>query len=93
MKIGPRKLFSDWDLDWANRPKFVKSYKQAQKEFWAQKTLRRIGSGQNYKMDQLGINVIKEAHLVIYLIYFTSVVKLGKTQDIRPNLILCLNML
>ena len=35
IKIGPRKLFSDWDLDWANRPKFVKSYKQAQKEFWA----------------------------------------------------------
>ena len=27
IKIGPRKLFSDWDLDWANRPKFVKSYK------------------------------------------------------------------
>ena len=35
IKIGPRKLFSDWILDWANRPKFVKSYKQAQKEFWA----------------------------------------------------------
>ena len=54
IKIGPRKLFSDWDLDWANRPKFVKSYKQAQKEFWAQEILRSCGSGRNYKMDQIG---------------------------------------
>ena len=36
IKIGPKKRFSDWDMDWANRPKFVKCYKEAQKEFWAQ---------------------------------------------------------
>ena len=54
LKIGPRKLFSHWDLDWANKPKFVKSYKQAQKEFWAQKIFRSCGSGRNYKMDHIG---------------------------------------
>ena len=66
---------------------------KAQKKFWAQGFKDTADRARNYKMDQLGINVIKEAHLVIYLIYFTSVVKLGKTQDIQPNLILCLNML
>ena len=66
---------------------------KAQKEFWAQGFKDTADRARNYKMDQLGINVIKEAHLVIYLIYFTSVVKLGKTQDIRPNLILCFVML
>ena len=25
--LGPEKCFLNWDLDWANRPKFVKSYK------------------------------------------------------------------
>ena len=84
IKIGPRKLFSDLVLDWANRPKFVKSYKQAQKEFWAPGDLTSSGLGHNYKTDQLGIIVIKEAHLVIYFIYFTSVVKLEKPKTSGP---------
>ena len=35
IKIGPRKRFSDW-IRIGPRGKIVKSYKQAQKEFWAQ---------------------------------------------------------
>ena len=54
IKIGHRKLFSDLDLDWANRPKFVKSYKQAQKEFWAQEILEAADRARNYKMDHIG---------------------------------------
>ena len=92
MKIGPRKLFSDWDLDWANRPRFVKSYKQAQKEFWAQEILEAADRAGITRRTTLGINVIKEAHLVIYFIYFTSVVKLGKPKTSGP-IFLCFVML
>ena len=83
IKIGPRKLFSDWDLDWANRPKIVKSYNTSPKEFWAQGIKDTADRARNYKMDRLGINVINEAQ---YVIYFTSVVKLGKPKTSGPIL-------
>ena len=82
IKIGPRKLFSDGNLDWANRPKFVKSYKQAQKEFWAQETLRDADQARISTWTRLGIFVNIEAQFVI----FYKCCKIRKTQDIRPNI-------
>ena len=84
LKFGPRKLFSDWVLDWANRPKFVKSYKQAQKEFWAQEILEAADRARITRWTSLGINVIQAAQFVICFIYFTSVVKLGKPKTSGP---------
>ena len=64
--------------------KIVKSYNEGPKEFWAQGFKDTADRARNYKMDQLGIDVIKEAHLVIYVIYFTSVVKLEIPKTSAP---------
>ena len=31
IKIGPRKMFSNWDLDWAKKAKIVRSYNSGPK--------------------------------------------------------------
>ena len=45
IKFWAQKIIFWLDLDWAKKAKIVKSYKQAQKEFWAPGDLkkRRIG--------------------------------------------------
>ena len=37
IKIGPRKLFSDWDKDWANRPNLKRVTNRPKKSFGPRK--------------------------------------------------------
>ena len=54
-------MFSDWVMDWANRPKIVKSYNTGPKGVLGPGDLKRCGSGQNFNMDQIGDFEIIEA--------------------------------
>ena len=92
IKIGPGKLFSDLDFGLGQQAKIVRSYNTGPKGVLGPGDFRSCGSGQNHKMDKLGIYVVNEAHFVI-LIYFARVVKLGKPKTSGPILILCLIML
>ena len=51
------------------------------RSFGPRRSKEATDRARNYKMDRLGINVIDEAQ---YVIYFTSVVKLGKPKTSGP---------
>ena len=78
--MGPEKGFLIGS-GLGRQAKFVNYYKQAQKEFWAQETKEDADRARITRRTGSGIFVINEAQSVIY---FTSVVKLGKPKTSGP---------
>ena len=92
IKIGPRKLFSDLDFGLGQQAKICKELQTAPKGVLGPGDFKKLRIGPRItRWTKLGINVIKEAHLVIYFNLFYKGCKIRKTQDIRPNpnLIFC----
>ena len=81
IKVGPRKLFSD-GFGLGQQAKVCKELQtRPKRSFGPRRFLEAADRARNYKMDRLGINVIDEAQSIIY---FTSVVKLGKPKTSGP---------
>ena len=74
-------MFSELGFGLGQQAKIVRSYNSGPKGVLGPGDLKRYGSGQKLQDGLLGINVIKEAQ---YVIYFTSVVKLGKPKTSGP---------
>ena len=80
--MGREKCFLIGIWTGPKRPKFVKSYNTGPKGVLGPGDFNEAADrARNYKRTRLGINVIKEAQ---YVIYFTSVVKLGKPKTSGP---------
>ena len=80
LKLGPENCFLiGYGL--GHKAKICKELQISPKGVLGPGDLKSFGPGQKLQDGLLGINVIKEAQ---YVIYFTSVVKLGKPKTSGP---------